>query len=254
MSDNKAREKATLTITEKEEFKTPIRTDYKSATTLATSINSVFQEVFKDYNGCYVEPGNRSINENAVMLVLDFIPGYDNQHNAAYSAFQLVGTSKMGDNARRNGPIAAAVAQHNQVMSSKENYEITQDAVDILYELLIPIVAAQTKDNPKSFSAHGVYVEGPDKNGYREVIHEYIRCVDITKIISLILPDKDEDGSPLTYEILPARPVPTGINAGNAASMNYLYSITQYNKKGMENIVREYGYTAGAFTSRVITV
>lgn len=258
MSNNESREKVKIEIERKEEFVGVSRTDYKSSTTIARSINDIFQNIFSDYNGCYIEPGNQFYGDASVTVVMDFIPGYDNGHNGALKAFELVGAKELGENARKNGPIASATIQHNQISKRNETYEITQDAVDILYELLLPNIKNNTKDNPRAFANKKLYQEGVDVStggyGYptKEVIHEYMRCLDITQIMSLILPKSDEEGNRYIYEVTTARPLASVV--GTELSTNYLIGITQYNQKAMSNIINECGYVTGGFASRVIPV
>lgn len=258
-NNNESRAKVKIEIDRKEEFVGITKTDYKTSTTLAKSINDIFQTVFSDYNGCYIEPGNQYYGEGAVTVVLDFIPGYDNGQGAPIKAFELIGSKELGENARRNGPIASATIQHNQINKQRETYELTQDAVDVLYELLLPSIKSTTKDNPKAFANRKLYQESVDNStiGYgftqKEVIHEYMRCLDITQLISLILPKSDEEGNRYIYEVTPARPL-ASMGFGNNLSTNYLFAITQYNQKAMTNIINECGFVTGGFASRVVPV
>lgn len=249
------RQKVTLTATQKEKFNGVSRVDYKSSVVLAQSINSIFKDTFKDYNGCAIEIGNPALNESPVIVIMDFIPTYDNGNDAPLRAFKAIGESDTQEE-KHIGSVAASVLQHNQMVTTKETYEITRDAIDIIHPLLIGGVKGLVKENPKAYRDRGVYVEGVEEtnNIYapkKQIIHEYIRCVDIEALLKLMLPEKNEEGNKVVYTIATTNVVPDAINNMN---MSYIFSITQHDLTAMNNIINAYGRSNANFQSRIIQV
>lgn len=235
------RKKVTMTVKSQEAFNGVSRVDYKSSVDLARSINSIFKDTFKDYNGCAVELGNPKAYEPPVVLILDFIPSYDNGNDAPLKAFKAIGENT--DDKSHIGPIAASIMQHNQLVSTKETFEITQDAIDILNDLLDQNVKNLIGNNPTvaKYRDRGVYVEGTEQTGSpyaqsKTIIHEYVRCVDIEAVLKLILPEKNEEGNKVIYTVSPMNLVCDKMNVAQ-----YIFSITQHDVRAMSNIVAEYG-------------
>ena len=265
MSEQQQREKLTLNIEQKEEFNGTTEIDYKSSNTLAMSINSIFKELFTDYNGCYIEVGNIAQGEIPISVVMDFIPGKVNDQSEGIAAFEQIAQSS--DN-KRNGSIISGMVEHNQMIDSKVTYVITQDAVDLLYDLLVPGIRQTMKATPKAFQSRGIYVEniqtadtgyGPTF-GYnaQQVYHEYVRMIDINILLKAMLPEKNRKGNKVIYDIAPVRSMPNyfGFNAGGQGPSNYLFAISQYDLTAMTNVVREYGrpITNASIQNRFVTI
>ena len=232
------RQKVTLNVAQKEKFNGVSKVDYKSSVTLAQSINSIFKDVFKDYNGCAIEIGNPNLNDPAVVVIMDFIPTYDNGNDAPLRAFKAIGESD-GDKSHI-GAIAQSILQHNQMVSTKETYDITMDAIDVLHDLMLKTI--KVSRTPKAYRDQHVYVEGVEEtsNPYaskKYIIHEYIRCVDIEALLKLMLPEKNEEGNKVIYTINPTNVVPDNITN----SMSYIFSITQHDLVAMSNFNRAHG-------------
>ena len=236
------REKLTLNIEQKEDFTGTTYTDYRSSNTLASTINSIFRNLFKDYNGCYIEVGNISQQEAPISVVMDFKPGSNNNPDAEFEAFRKITEE---DGKRGAGPIIESMKAHNQMIDTKESFVITQDAADLLYDLIMPDIRCKMKADPRSFQSKGIYVEDvvatPTTGGFGRVInviHEYVRCIDINVLMKALLPEKNENGNKVVYEIKPVNYIPS---FGNFGGSNYLLSITQYDLTAMTNVLRECG-------------
>lgn len=236
------REKLTLNIEQKEDFTGTTYTDYRSSNTLASTINSIFRNLFKDYRGCYIEVGNISQQEAPISVVMDFTPGSNNNPDAEFEAFRKITEE---DGKRGAGPIIESMKAHNQMIDTKESFVITQDAADLLYDLIIPDIRCKMKAEPRSFQSKGIYVEDvvatPTTGGFGRVvnvIHEYVRCIDVNVLMKALLPEKNEKGNKVVYEIKPVNYIPS---FGNFGGSNYLLSITQYDLTAMANVLRECG-------------
>ena len=70
------------------------------------------------------------------------------------------------------------------------------------------------------------------------VIHEYVRCIDVNVLMKALLPENNEKGNKVVYEIKPVNYIPS---FGNFGGSNYLLSITQYDLTAMANVLRECG-------------
>lgn len=235
------REKLTLNIEQKEDFTGTTYIDYRSSNTLATTINSIFKNIFKDYNGCYIEVGNINQQEAPISVIMDFMPGSNNNPDAEFEAFRKI----TKDDGRGAGPIIESMKAHNQMIDTKESFVITQDAADMLYDLIVPDIRSRMKAEPRAFQSRGIYVEdvvATPTNGFGgvvNVIHEYVRCIDINVLMKALLPEKNEKGNKVVYEIKPVNYIPSFGNFGGAS--NYLLSITQYDLTAMTNVLRECG-------------
>ena len=235
------REKLTLNIEQKEDFTGTTYTDYRSSNTLASTINSIFRNLFKDYRGCYIEVGNISQQEAPISVVMDFTPGSNNNPDAEFEAFRKITEE---DGKRGAGPIIESMKAHNQMIDTKESFVITQDAADLLYDLIMPDIRCKMKAEPRSFQSKGIYVEdvvATPTGGFGRVvnvIHEYVRCIDINVLMKALLPEKNEKGNKVVYEIKPVNYIPS---FGNFGGSNYLLSITQYDLTAMANVLRECG-------------
>lgn len=252
------REKLTLNIEQKEDFTGTTYIDYRSSNTLASTINSIFKNLFKDYSGCYIEVGNINQQEAPISVVMDFMPGSNNNPDAEFEAFRKI----TKDDGRGAGPIIESMKAHNQMIDTKESFIITQDAADLLYDLITPNIKVKMKADPRNFQSRGIYVEdvvatptGGFGSGVVNVIHEYVRCIDINTLMKALLPEKNEKGNKVTYEIKVVNYIPSfGTFNGNNGTSNYLLSITQYDLTAMANVVREYGITDPTVRNRFITV
>lgn len=265
MSENQnnthEREKLEVKISQKETFNGLSRIDYKSSTNLANSINSVFQTIFKDYNGCFIDLGNTSIGESPVVVVMDFIPTYDNGHGSEISAFQEFGYSAGPEKAA--GPIVSNITKHNHINKSRETFEITWDAVDVLHDFILPNVKSRLKENPKSYQKQNVFMESVEPVSTamfcapKQVIHEYIRCIDIEAILKAILPETNELGNKVIYTIAPVNWIPSGFGFQNSQvqnSLEYLFAISQLDESAMKNLVAEFRRADPTVQNRVVTV
>ncbi len=265
MSENQnntqKREKLEVKISQKETFNGLSRIDYKSSTNLANSINSVFQTIFKDYNGCFIDLGNMSIGESPVVVVMDFIPTYNNGHGSEISAFQELGSA--AGPAKAAGPIVSNITKHNYINKSKETFEITWDAVDVLHDFILPNVKSKLKEDPKSYQKQKIFMESVEQvstgmfSAPKQVIHEYIRCIDIEAILKAILPETNDLGNKVIYTIAPVNWIPSGFGFQNGQvqnSLEYLFAISQLDESAMKNLVAEFRRADPTVQNRVVTV
>lgn len=256
------RKKITVDISQKETFNGLSRIDYKSSTNLANSINSVFQTIFKDYNGCFIDLGNMAIGESPVVVVMDFIPTYDNGFGSKISAFQEIGSSAGPEKAA--GPIVSNITKHNYINKSKETFEITWEAVDVLHKYILPNLKARLKETPKSYQKQKVFTESVEAvntgmfSAPKQVIHEYIRCLDIEAILKELLPETNDLGNKVIYTIAPVNWIPSGFGYQNGQvqtnSLEYLFAISQLDESAMKNLVAEFRRADPTVQNRVVTV
>lgn len=238
MSDNTKKEPLRLEFEEQDEFKGATSTDFITSARLAKIINNIFYPVFKDYNGCVIEPnfynpqGVPNPDDSNVRLTLDFIPGYNNNEGGHYSAFVPVGTKSSEANSGL-GKVAAAALNFNARVKTSETYEISEEAIEILYDYMSVSRMKFLKPNVLSFMNNRIIselVEGISSFGYPQnnVIHEQVNGLDINKLIRSIMPNKDDKGDKFYYYIQIIRALDiTGNNAIQGPPTNYLYSITQ---------------------------
>lgn len=255
------REKIEIKISEKEHFNGLARIDYKSSTNLARSINSVFQPIFKDYNGCFIDLGNPSIGEPPVIIVMDFIPSYNNGHGSEIAAFQEIGSSAGPSKAA--GPIVSDITKRNSINKSRETFEMTWDAVDVLHEFIVPALKGRLKEDPRSYQKQKVFMESVEQvqqgmfTAPKQVIHEYIRCLDIEVILKAILPETNELGNKVIYTIAPVNWIPSGFGYQNnnqiQNSLEYLFAISQLDESAMKNLVAEFRRGDPTVQNRVVT-
>lgn len=254
MSETTKKEPLKLTFAKKEKFKGTIKSDFMTTAELARMINPIFKSVFKDYNGIVIKPCENAgiMNEMPVILELDFIPGSDNGEGSI-PAFVNIGSD---DNTKNIGisSLALSALQYNKIASSTEAFQITQDAVDILYDYIGGPAGRMLKNSVMSFMKSSFVIELVDdrRNIWGKdtrIIHSLVTsCIDINRLISGIMEDKDETGSRYYYQVTPVKPI-ASVNSSSNVSTNYLYQITQFSKKEMERVMSSIGAVSSAIST-----
>ena len=252
------REKLRLTFPDKQKFKGTIKQEFMTTNKLSRIFNNIFRNIFKDYNGCVIQPADPRVNPNqTVLLQLDFIPGMNNGAGGI-AAFGLVGDNGKVTNYGNNGSRVATMLEMNNRLNNQglATYTITQDAADILSEYTImsrPGIEV-TRNIMASRCAEWV-----DANQYQRTIHQSIDCMDINKLISGMMEQAEEKGDRYFYQVFPIRPYyiknPDGtIDQSRQPSANYLYSVMQLSKKDVDEMAIELGIYDSISTNNVNTI
>ncbi len=244
---------------EKQEFDDASRVRFFTKEELCESVvNPLFKTAFKDCNGSFVRviqpPKGGAVY---VELVLDFIPGSDNG-NGGVQAYTTIGSSESGSKTDKNS-LGARFMAHNVKVSSKESFEITQDAIDMLTPFL-HYFASGLKPNIRSWMSSPFTIEKDQevsRNTFtgevKHVIHEGITCIDLGKVLEMIFGDRNEKGHKVKYSIQPSMIYTeySILDSYNQNMMNnlqpptpqanYLFMVTQLDSSEIKNTCKKVG-------------
>ena len=248
------REKLKLTFPDKQAFKGTIKQQFMTTNKLSKTVNNIFHSIFKDYNGCVIQP---SIDQNQnVYLQLDFIPGMDN-NGGGIAAFGFIGSDgKTTSFNPNNGARVNAMLEMNNKLNNNglATYTITQDAADILGDYTIMARPGLEITRAIISSRCAEWVE---KNYMgQKTIHQLIDCIDINKLINGMMEQPEEKGDKYLYQVFPIRPFyvanPNGeYNTSYQPSANYLYSIMQLSRKDLMEMADEMDIYQGITNTNV---
>lgn len=219
--------------------------------TLSKYINELFRCTFKDYIGCTVSPNlnNQNIGGGFVALDLYFAPNSDNGKGASITGFCPIGVTPISANknmdVKKNNYLATAL-KHNAITTTSSTMQITQEAIDLLYDLMLFGLKGKLKKSAKSFSDLGVTVEATDNRQYqygntRPSIYNIIRGLDINEVMRVIHGDKNNSTD---YQVSPVKPIlqMMGTNGyTNQLDAKWLYSITELNRVEVTDLMNELG-------------
>lgn len=246
MSTQKETKKAKLYLAEPVEFDGTSESKFLTTVSICKYINELMRGAFVDYVGCTVTPNvnnSTGICGEPVTLDLYFAPNSDNGKGASIRAFCPVGTdsNKEPVTPTKNNYVGMAL-QHNTRVTTTSTMQITQNAVDMLYDLLIYGLRNGVKPEPKSFSAKGLAVETADAGQYgnpKPYVYNIIRGVDINAIMKIIFGDKQNN---FEFQVTPIKPVLATQSTNGTLDSKWLFLISKLDKNDFNDLMNELGF------------
>ena len=227
-------------------------------------INALFSRIFSDYAGCVIRidqsanSGDVQAQLNAahpvqVDLYFNATPAGDNE--GTIRAFRLAGEKDATDEATPAGSMGYTnkIASWNAAITENKVTCITQEAVDIMYDLLwyeLKKYIPEKNLTPKIYNDRGISVETCINNNAtpfyqnenQKVVYGVIRYIDINEVFKLIFGAKINDAK-VFYQISPVKPIiPYMVGmTGNIGEQKWLLCLNRLNEKSVRNILTELG-------------
>lgn len=255
------------TITGIETINFPSTMDGAMLTTKDASkyINALFSRIFSDYAGCVIRidqsanSGDPQAQLNAahpVQVDLYFNATPSGENEGTLRAFKLAGENdpnKKDDNIEGSMDYTRKIMNWNAAITQNKVTCITQEAVDIIYDLLwyeLKKYIPEKNLNAKIYNDRGISVETCINNNTtpfyqnenNKVVYGVIRYVDINEIFKLIFGAKVDDAK-VFYQIAPVKPIiPQMVGmTGNIGEQKWLLCLNRLNEKSLRNILTELG-------------
>ena len=258
-------DKATLNFKSKPKF--PATNDNMLITSkdLCKYINTLMSNIFADFAGSkvYVDQGTTDVNGMAVpmnpahpvQIELYFnLVQHDENEKRIYAFRSIVDSVK--EAAGHTGKGKSYIAQvlgHNMAITQNKSSEITEDAMDILGQMLWYDVASRMSNKPtaKEFAKKGIYIEAstsaantPYMNqlNNQRVVYNIVRFVDINSILSMLF---DDEGEKLFYQVVQIKPIMPVVGgyvvpvAG--ADQKWLFNVFRINQEKFADLCNELG-------------
>lgn len=231
--------------------------------TLCKYVNRIMAGIFADYKGCriVVDQSNNAIDpqvnlaaNHPVQLELFFTVTKSDDLSGRIKAFKLINEEKIErkQSANKMNYVRITTA-FNAAMTENKCCQITQDAVDILSDLLWYELKNVIPEDctVKTFNDRGISLETvqqADANIYvaensPKIIYGVVRYVDINAILSMLF-EKETEGN-VYYEVRPIKPViPAMIGGYNAAAFGdqkWLIAVDRISEKTMRDLLTELG-------------
>jgi hypothetical protein len=221
-SNQPYREPLRIVVDEPEEFKGILRSDITTTERLSKKVNRLFNAVFNDYIGCSIVPNQFGTLQLSLFFKDNGLKG------DKYNAFVPVGTA-----ISKNSGIIQKIDIMSRRQSSRK-YEMTPEARELLSEFfMIP-------NNQKEVNWNQVTLEEVEPNNMGMIIYNKIINMDLNRVVKKIFGGKVE-GSRVDYQIIPMKPISTGIPGVSNMSLNYMISIQQLDV----NLVNELASSQG---------
>lgn len=227
-------------------------------------VNAFFSRIFSDYAGCIIridqtinpeDPQSQLKMAHPVQVDLYFKATPTGENEGAIRAFRLAGEKDSKDEATPAGSMGYTnkITSWNAAITENKVTCITQEAVDIMYDLLWYELRRNIPEkniNAKIYNDRGISVETcinnsgmPSyQNDNNKIVYGVIRYVDINEVFKLIFGDKVDDAK-VFYQINPIKPIiqfMVGM-AGNIGEQKWLLYLNRLNDKSMRNILSELG-------------
>lgn len=227
-------------------------------------VNAIFSRIFSDYAGCVIRI-DQSTNPNdpqaqlnmmhpvQVDLYFKLTPTGDNE--GTIRAFKLVGEKDPKEETTPAGSMGYTnkIANWNAAITQNKVTCITQEAVDIIYDLLwyeLKKYIPEKNLNAKIYNDRGISVETcintnmtPGyQNENNKVVYGVIRYVDINEVFKLLFGAKVDDAK-VFYQINPVKPIVQYMvgMTGNVGEQKWLLCLNRLNEKSLRNVLAELG-------------
>lgn len=223
---------------------------------LMKKVNTFFGNIFADYKGCNInvdinadpKDPQAGLNMNHPVTVDLFFAPTNDDDDSKIKGFNIIAGKKVEKTEGKMNYLARVSAYNNALTENKTTC-ITQDAVDILYDLLWYEIKKVMSENctPKNFNDRGISVESSSSstdafgNVTSKIVYGVVRYIDINEILHLIY-GNDED-SRCFYKTTPIRPI-VPMYAGMAPSqmtVKWILLINRMNENNMRDVLNELG-------------
>lgn len=251
-----------------------------TTTDISKYVNTLFSKLFADYTGCIIKidqsatpnnPQNQLNERHPVLCDLYFTVGAPKGDDNRLRAFDIIGHDSSNEEApkkKNRMNFVSRMEVFQMAMTENKTSVITQDAVDIIQDLLwYELKSNMPKEvTPKVFNERGIAVEtvtSGSVNGNmfgntneNKIVYGVIRFIDINEILHLIF--GDEENSRCHYEVRPVRPTASMYaGAGMMPNMQmgeqkWLLYVNKLNEKGIRDILTELG-TAPVAGPNIVT-
>lgn len=251
------------------EFPSTMDGSVMTTTDVSKYVNTLFGKIFADYKGCVVkvdqgsnqmDPQAQLDNRHPISVELYFAPGTGEGKENCLKAFKPIATpeereaAKSSDGKKRMN-FVSRMEMFQMAMGNNKTFIITQDAVDILRDLLWYELKTNLpegdKCTPKVFNERGISVETcsaatAQQNMYGmpstdpKVIYGVVRFIDINEIFHLIFGDKED--SRCYYETRPVKPIAQMYQGmGSIGTAKWLVYVNRLNEKSVRDTLTELG-------------
>lgn len=234
-----------------------------TTSTCCKYINRLLSGIFADYKGCriVIDQSGNSMDPQAnlsmnhpVQLELFFAVTKTDDMSGRIKAFKLINEEKIEkkQSASKMNYVSIVTA-YNAAMRENKCTEITQDAVDILSDLLWYELRSNMPEDctVKNFNERGIALEtvqSADTNIYTgqnspKIIYGVVKYVDINSIFAMLF-NKEDDGN-MYYEVRPIKPIiPAMVGGYNTAAFGdqkWLLAVDRISEKTMKDLLTELG-------------
>lgn len=248
-----------------------------TTTDVSKYVNTLFSKIFADYKGCIVtidqsadptNPQSQLNQAHPVQLQLYFSVSPADKDDKRLRAFDILSQSSKEDKktpGRMN--FVARTRMYQMAMTENKVSCITQDAVDLLYDLLWFELKRNIPENctPKTFNDRGISLEtctsstsqnnmfGTDQNDSK-IVYGVVRFIDINEIFHLIFGDTED--SRCYYQVTPVKPViPVlpGMTPNMMSEQKWVLYVNRLNEKGVRDVLTELGTSAPTMGPNIST-
>lgn len=238
-----------------------------TTTDVSKYVNTIFGRIFSDYKGCVIKidqtanPNNPQSQLSAahpVLCDLYFAIGSSPKDDKRLKAFEIIGHESEEEVPKKKNRMNFVSRMEVFQMSMSENKTsvITQDAIDIIQDLLWYELRSNLPKQvtPKVINERGIAVETCSRGTAQQnmfgapvesnnVVYGVIRFVDINEILHMVFGD-DED-TRCHYDVRPVRPT-ASMYAGMMPNMNngeqkWLLYVMKLNEKAVRDVLTELG-------------
>ena len=262
MAEN--RKKLVLTVSDHPDF--PVTNDCAvlSSYKLSKYVNTLFEQVFKDYTGCILyadqtryqgSQGQNVINNShPVQLELYFASEYpkhdDDDRKVAFEPITDSIKNKYGNGGEGKTHFLEYALGLNAAITQNKLCEITADAIDLIHPLLWGDVASRLSRDPKAkeFATKGVTVESMvprqthnfNNPSSQNMVYNVIRFVNIDVVLNVLFSELNDE---YRYQVVPIRPLTqqmTGYVVPNS-DQKWLFAVYRINQQNFYDMCNEIG-------------
>lgn len=258
------------------EFPSTLNGSFLTTTDVSKYVNTLFSKIFADYKGCVItidqsaDPNNPQVQMSQnypVQCQLYFAVGESDPDDKRLRAFELMTeANKVPEKTKDSMNFIARTMSYQMAMTQNKTCCVTQDAVDILSELLWYDVKRNIpKDpTPKVFNERGIALETCTSNTSQQnmfvpvdngrIIYGVIRYIDLAEIFHLLFGD-DED-SRCYYQVMPVKPVVPmmpGMTPMMTSEQKWLVCVNKLSEKGVRDLMTELGTTVPTIGPNIST-
>lgn len=214
-------------------FEGTIKTEFMTTTDLAKRFNTFMSTIFEDWHGSVV-----TITEKGDMNVqFIFRPVSKPSGEKDRRAFIPVAEKKSTGNT-----IMDTIAVVNSAARRNDNFVLSDDAAELLYDMIMPGTVNQYKINPfNSASYKPIVTETFINNMTGGVIYCIIDGIDINRMLAKIYGSKDSsDQSQVLYLASPVRPL-ANLGMNYSPAVTWLVNISAMSRSKYEKLMGNLG-------------
>lgn len=206
---------------------------------LAEDINKVLETLFSDYFGSIVSvvPNQAGTAIKVELYFKPLVSAVDQENDGSIRAF----VSTREKMAQKDGSsLAAKISLANSNVPKNKNFELTDEAAEIIYDFLPKGVQANVNwAKPETFSPY--YMETQENQQYGGPVIYCTIEVDLYRILAFIYGIRENDGtkygSRLTYNVSAVQPKSNVVNP-LAIGANWILNISVMSEDDFQSICK----------------